>query len=126
MKEIIAIIRPEKMNKTKKALTDAGVSSMTAFEAVGRGKGLIDFKNLEGAQEGYEEAIENLGMKIKFYPKRFISIVLNDNMVEDAIKTIIEINQTKKPGDGKIFVTPIFDSVRVRDGVCGEETLDIN
>ena len=61
MKEIMAIIRINMINKTKKALIEIGVSSMTASEALGRGKGLVDMTLLKGAEQGYEEAISQLG-----------------------------------------------------------------
>ena len=61
MKEIMAIVRINMMNKTKKALAEAGISSITARDALGRGKGLVDLTLLEGAEKGYEEAVAQLG-----------------------------------------------------------------
>lgn len=124
MKEVLAIIRANMMNKTKTALSDAGISSMTAAEALGRGKGLVDYKVLEGAKEGFQEAIDVLGSGQRLIPKRLVSLILPDNLVDKAVKTIIETNQTGKPGDGKIFVSPIADSIRVRTGESGDSTLD--
>ncbi len=124
MKEVLAIIRANMMNKTKNALSDAGISSMTAAEALGRGKGLVDFKTLEGAKEGFQEAIDLLGSGHRLIPKRLVSIILPDSLVQKAVGTIIETNQTGKPGDGKIFVSPIMDSIRIRTGENGDTTLD--
>jgi len=61
MKEVMAIVRMNMMNKTKRALADAGISSMTARDALGRGRGVVDLTVLEGAEKGYEEAIAQLG-----------------------------------------------------------------
>ena len=70
MKEIMAIVRINMMNKTKKALADAGISSITARDALGRGKGLVDLTLLEGAEKGYEEAVAQLGQSQRLIPKR--------------------------------------------------------
>jgi nitrogen regulatory protein PII 2 len=124
MKEVLAIIRMNKINQTKKALTEAGISSMHACECLGRGKGLVDFKILKGAEAGYEEAISQLGSSQRLIPKRMISITLPDELVDKTIQTIIAVNQTGKPGDGKIFVLPMMDAIRVRTGETGDDALD--
>lgn len=124
MKEIMAIVRMNAINRTKRALADAGISSMTARDALGRGKGLVDLQLLEGAEKGYEEAISQLGSSQRLIPKRILFIIVPDRLVSRAVKTIIKENQTGKPGDGKIFVNPIIDSISVRTGVSGDSTLD--
>lgn len=124
MKEIMAIIRMNMINQTKRALAKAGVSSLTAREALGRGKGLVDIKLLKGAEQGYEEAISQLGQSQRLIPKRLLLIVVKEKYVEKTVKTIIKVNQTGKPGDGKIFVMPVSDSVSVRTGESGDATLD--
>ena len=124
MKEVIAIIRMNMMNQTKRALSDAGISSMTAKEVLGRGKGLVDLDLLEGAELGYEEAISRLGQTDRLIPKRMILISLPDNLVNTAVKTIIRVNQTHKSGDGKIFVLPALDAIRIRTGEFGTSVLD--
>ena len=124
MKEVMAVIRMNMMARTKRALADAGVSSMTARDALGRGKGLVDLKLLKGAERGYEEAISQLGQSQRLIPKRILFIVIPDKMVDKTVKTIIRVNQTGKSGDGKIFVMPVLDSVRVRTGEKGNSTLD--
>ena len=123
MKEVVAVVRMNTMNKTKKALAEAGIDSMFAHECQGRGRGLVDVKILAGANEGYEEAIALLGEKGKLYSKRMLTMVVHDNLVDDVVQTIIETNQTGKPGDGKIFVLPLGDSVRVRTGESGEKAI---
>jgi nitrogen regulatory protein PII 2 len=124
MKEIMAIVRMNMMNKTKSALSEAGISSITARDALGRGRGLVDLKLLEGAEKGYEEAIAQLGQSQRLIPKRIFFIVVPDKLVQKTVKTILKVNRTGKSGDGKIFVMPILDSVRVRTGESGDRVLD--
>ena len=124
MKEIMAIVRINMMNKTKAALAEAGISSVTARDALGRGKGLVDLSLLEGAEKGYEEAIAQLGQSQRLIPKRIFFIVVPDRLVHKTVQTIIGVNRTSKSGDGKIFVMPVTDSVRVRTGESGDLVLD--
>lgn len=124
MKEIMAVLRVDRMNRTKKALADAGITSMTAYEALGRGKGTVDFKTLKGAEEGFQEAIDLLGAGHRLRPKRLISVVVPDKLVQKTLDTIIKVNQTGKAGDGKIFVIPTYDAVRVRTNENGDSVLD--
>jgi nitrogen regulatory protein PII 2 len=124
MKEIMAIVRMNMINQTRKALTEIGVSSMTATDALGRGAGLVDMTLLKGAEQGYEEAISQLGQSNRLIPKRVIVIVSKDRHVDNIVKTIIKVNQTGKPGDGKIFVLPVADSISVRTAEDGDSTLD--
>jgi len=124
MKEITAIIRMNKMNETKRALSEAGISSVTARDALGRGKGLVDMQLLKGAELGYEEAISQLGQSGRLIPKRILLVVVPDKLVEKTVKTIIRVNQTGKSGDGKIYVMPCLDAVRVRTGEIGDDVLD--
>ena len=124
MKEIVAVIRMNRINETKKALSAAGISSMNAKECLGRGKGLVDFKMLQGAEKGYEEAIAQLGQSHRLVPKRMVSIVVQDKMVTRTVETIIKTNQTGKAGDGKIFVLPVSNAFRVRTGEEGDMVLD--
>jgi nitrogen regulatory protein PII 2 len=124
MKEIVAIIRMNKMNETKRARSEAGISSVTARDALGRGKGLVDMQLLKGAEQGYEEAISQLGQSGRLIPKRILLIVVPNKLVEKTVKTIIRINQTGKSGDGKIYVMPCLDAIRVRTGESGDDVLD--
>ena len=124
MKEIMAIVRINMMNKTKKALAEAGISSITARDALGRGKGLVDLTLLEGAEKGYEEAIAQLGQSQRLIPKRIFFVVVPDRLVKKTVQTIMAVNRTGKSGDGKIFVMPVMDSVRVRTGESGDQVLD--
>jgi nitrogen regulatory protein PII 2 len=124
MKEIMTIVRINKMNQTKKALAEAGISSITARDALGRGKGLVDLQVLKGAEQGYEEAIAQLGQSGRLVPKRAVVIIVPDELVDKTVRTIMRINRTGKSGDGKIFVMPCLDAYRVRTGEQGDVTLD--
>lgn len=124
MKEIMAVVRINMMNKTKKALADAGITSVTARDALGRGKGLVDLTLLEGAEKGYEEAVAQLGQSQRLIPKRVFFVVVPDKLVPKTVKTIMQVNHTGKSGDGKIFISPVMDSIRVRTGEAGDVVLD--
>ena len=124
MKEVMAVIRMNMINSTKKALINAGVSSMTAMEALGRGKGLVDISLLKGAEQGYEEAIAQLGSGQRLIPKRVISIVVPEKLVKKTVKTIITANKTGKSGDGVVWVLPVADAVSVRTAESGNSVLD--
>jgi nitrogen regulatory protein PII 2 len=124
MKEIMAVIRINKMNQTKQALADAGVASFTACKVVGRGKGKVHYHLLKGAEAGCEEAIVQLGPAPKLIPKRLLNIIVPDDLVHSVVQTIIEVNKSGHPGDGKVFVLPVMDSVRVRTGENSDAALD--
>ncbi len=123
MKEVIAVVRMNMMNQNKKALTEAGIAAFFAHEVQGRGKGLVNSLLLEGASQGFEEAVELLGERGKLYAKRMITIVVPDKEAPQVVKTLIAVNQTGKPGDGKIFVLPVSESVRVRTGEKGHKAI---
>ncbi len=124
MKEVMAVIRMNMMNKTKVALSDAGFSSFTATGRVlGRGKGMVDYSIMKGAEEGYPEALAQLGDGPRMIPKRIITLIVPEEKAKLAVDTIIGVNQTGKPGDGKIFVLPVVESHRVRTGESGVAVL---
>jgi len=119
MKEVIAVVRINMMNQTKQAITQAGVAAFFAHECQGRGLGFVNPKILEGVGKGYEEAASVLGEKGKLYPKRMVTAVVEDDQVQELVQAIINANQTGKPGDGKVFVLPVGDAVRVRTAEKG-------
>jgi nitrogen regulatory protein PII 2 len=123
MKEVIAVVRMNMMNRTKQALTEAGISAFFAHEALGRGKGLVNPLVLQGGAQGREEAVTVLGEKDKLYPKRMVTVVVPDREVDDVVQAIIAVNRTGQPGDGKIFVLPVVDAVRVRTSEAGEKSI---
>jgi len=124
MKEVMAIVRMNKINQTKRALSGAGITSMHAKDCLGRGKGIVEIHLLTGVDHEYEEKMDQLGNGGRLIPKRMISVVVPDHLVKKVVDTIIKENQTGKSGDGKIFVMPVSDSIRVRTGERGDEVLD--
>jgi len=123
MKEIITIIRSKKVNATKEALAKLGIPSMTAIPVLGRGrqKGIDGEVNIE-YRKGILEQNRSGGMK--YIPKRYLSVVVSDENTEAVIDTIIKINQTGQNGDGKIFVCPIEDALRIRTDEQGEDAIN--
>ncbi len=116
MVEIIAVIRMNKMNETKRVLSEIGLPAFSAFKVMGRGNGKVDHLLLKGAEAGYEEAISQLGPSPKLYPKRILIMVVSTKLKSKIIRAIIRVNQTREPGDGKIFVLPVSNVYRIRSG----------
>lgn len=125
MKQVVAIIRINKMNETKKALADAGISSMSATGHIfGRGKGLWDAKVMEAAKADVPEAIAHLGTEPRLRPQRMLTINVPDDKVKVTVDAIISANRTNASGDGKIFILPGIDAIRIRTGESGDSVLD--
>jgi nitrogen regulatory protein PII 2 len=122
MKEIIAIIRPKKVGSTKDALEKLGFPSITAVFAIGRGKqrGIASEVTCDIPMELQGQG-KSGGMK--YIPKRLISIVVRDPDVDLVVRTIIKVNQTAQIGDGKIFICPVDNAVRVRTDEEGEKAI---
>jgi nitrogen regulatory protein PII 2 len=126
VKEVIAIIRPNKVTKTVKALEAVGFPALTVIKCFGRGKqrgylsaNLPDVVDIEKiVKEGEKE-----GLFMKYIPKRMISIVVNDEDVPLVVGIIMKINRTGQIGDGRIFVLPVEDAIRVRTGETGESAI---
>jgi nitrogen regulatory protein PII 2 len=124
MKRVMAVIRMQQMNQTKQALIEQGLSAFTVRKVLGRGKGQVDYRVLNAAAAGQPEAIPHLrddGPML--VPKRLITIVVPDGKVDTAVQTIIKVNQTGSPGDGKIFVQTALETVRIRTGERDEAAL---
>ena len=79
---------------------------------------------LKGAEKGYEEAISQLGQTQRLVPKRIILVVVPDELVERTVTTIMRVNRTGKSGDGKIYVLPCLDAIRVRTSKSRDAVLD--
>lgn len=109
MKKIEAIIKPFKLDDIKKALNDAGIQGMTVTEVKGFGR-----------QKGHTEVYRGAKLEINFVPKIKIEIVLPESKAEEAIRIIMEKGKTGEIGDGKIFVYPIENIIRIRTGETGE------
>ncbi|HCE43491.1 MAG TPA: P-II family nitrogen regulator [Lentisphaeria bacterium] len=125
MKEICAIIRIDKINETKRALADAGFPSVTAKKCVGRGKGNVEYLIRSNIDTDELEESSNPSEKgPKLMPKRMLVIVVPDSRKDKAVEALIKSNQTGKQGDGKIFVMPVLDAIRVRTGEDGDAAID--
>jgi nitrogen regulatory protein PII 2 len=124
MKEVIAIIRRHRLQETKAGLLGIGIPALTMVSVEGRGKqkGLPGWNyELDPALTEVEE--KNTGARMRFIPKRMIYTVVDDEDVPKVVETIIRTNQSGHVGDGKIFVCPLEDAVRVRTGENGEEAI---
>lgn len=105
MKKIEAIIKPFKLDDVREALTEIGITGMTVTEVKGFGR-----------QKGHTEIYRGAEYAVDFLPKVKLELVLPDDMVERAIETIIETARSGKIGDGKIFVYPVEQVIRIRTG----------
>lgn len=112
MKLISAIIRPFKLDEVREALSDAGVSGITVTEVKGFGR-----------QKGHTELYRGAEYVVDFLPKVKIEMVLADDLVDAAIEAIIGAARTDKIGDGKIFVSPVEQAIRIRTGETGEDAV---
>ncbi len=127
MKEVMAVIRLNKINQTKQALAKAGFPSITALKAVGRGRQAVDFEMAQAINQNPQDSAELLPLLAKgprLLPKRLLSMVVPDDKVDLLVQTLIDTNQTSVPGDGKIFVLPVEDSVRVSTSEVGSVAVD--
>jgi nitrogen regulatory protein PII 2 len=125
MKEIIAIIRPKKVVPTKEALEGLGVPSITAIPVIGRGKqrGIATELNIDVRPNALVQG-RLAGMKdLEYIPKRLLSIVVRNEDVDQIVETIINVNKTSQIGDGKIFVCPVDNAIRVRTDEQGDNAL---
>lgn len=109
------------MTETKVALSDAGLPSFTAMPVLGRGKGHGDLEKVESSDPELRELISEMP---RLKSKRMITLVVTDDKKDLAVETIVKANKSGKSGDGRIFVIPATDSVRVRTGEAGDITLD--
>ncbi|MDA8096707.1 MAG: P-II family nitrogen regulator [Desulforudis sp.] len=120
MKEIIAVIRPNKMQATKDELARIGFPSMTAAKVFGRGKqrGLA-------AELAFDlpAKLATHGGGMRWIPKRMVSLVVPSKDVSKVVAALIRVNQTGEIGDGRIFVSPIEDAIRVRTQEKGDIAL---
>jgi nitrogen regulatory protein P-II 1 len=109
MKRIEAIIKPFKLDEVREALSEVGVSGLTVTEVKGFGR-----------QKGHTELYRGAEYVVDFLPKVKVEMILGDALVERAIEAIVKAARTGKIGDGKIFVTPVEQVVRIRTGESGE------
>ena len=112
MQKIEAVIQPSKLDAVKDALVEAGVSGITIFEARGHGR-----------QKGHTEFYRGREYAVDLLPKVKLELVVTDDLAERAIQAIITAARTGRIGDGKIFVSPIEDVVRIRTGERGHDAI---
>ena len=108
MKKVECIIRPFKLDEVREALMEVGVQGMTVSEVRGFGR-----------QRGHKEIYRGSEYTIEFVPKLKLEIVVNEDIVEDVIETVLKTASTGKIGDGKIFITPVDEVIRIRTGERG-------
>jgi nitrogen regulatory protein P-II 1 len=112
MKKIEAIIKPFKLEDVKEALSTVGVEGMTVCEVKGFGR-----------QKGHTEIYRGSEYTVDFLPKIKIELVLADARVNEAVQAIVKAAKTGKIGDGKVFVSPVDNAVRIRTEETGEQAV---
>ncbi|MBT6442166.1 MAG: P-II family nitrogen regulator [Rhodospirillales bacterium] len=112
MKKIEAIIKPFKLDEVKDALHEIGLQGITVIEAKGFGR-----------QRGHTELYRGAEYVVDFLPKVKIEIILDDGIVEQAVEAIQAAARTGRIGDGKIFISPVEDAIRIRTGERGIEAV---
>jgi nitrogen regulatory protein P-II 1 len=112
MKKIEAIIKPFKLDEVKEALHDVGIQGLTVTEAKGFGR-----------QKGHTELYRGAEYVVDFLPKVKLEVVVDDAMVEGAVDAIQQAAKTGRIGDGKIFVSPIEEIIRIRTGETGSDAV---
>jgi nitrogen regulatory protein P-II 1 len=112
MKKIEAIIRPHLLESVKDALQTLGVQGMTVSEIKGFGR-----------QKGHTEVYRGSEYKVEFVPKIKVECVIDEEIVERAVEAVVKSARTGKFGDGKIFVLPVEEAIRIRTGEHGENAV---
>ena len=112
MKKIEAIIKPFKIEEVKDALGELGIQGMTLTEVKGYGR-----------QKGHTEIYRGSEYTADFLPKLKLELVVAEGVVENVIRAIVESAKTGKIGDGKVFVIPVENTVRIRTGETGEQAV---
>jgi nitrogen regulatory protein P-II 1 len=112
MKQIVAIIKPFKLDEVREALAEVGVSGLTVTEVKGFGR-----------QKGHTELYRGAEYVVDFLPKVKIEAVVDDKVVEPAVDAIIKAARTGKIGDGKIFVRSVDQVIRIRTGETGPDAV---
>ncbi|MEI6043117.1 MAG: P-II family nitrogen regulator [Chloroflexota bacterium] len=119
MKEIIAIVRMNKVQRTRDALAAKGYYSMTVKHVLGRGLQ----KGLSYELEGTPGPEYSAKPRLNYIPKRMILIVVTDDQEQEVVDIIIQVNQSGNIGDGKIFVSPVSEVIRIRTKETGERAI---
>ncbi len=112
MKMITAIIKPFKLDDVRQAVADIGIQGITVTEVKGFGR-----------QRGHTELYRGAEYVVDFLPKAKIELAVADELLEQVVETIANTARTGKIGDGKIFVTELLESIRIRTGETGSEAV---
>ena len=112
MKKVEAIIKPFKLDDVKEALTELGIAGMTVTEVRGFGR-----------QKGHTELYRGSEYTIDFLPKVKVEVVVPDDIVEEVVAKVVAAAKTGSIGDGKVFVLPVGESLRIRTGERGEAAI---
>ncbi|HKV15492.1 MAG TPA: P-II family nitrogen regulator [Reyranella sp.] len=112
MKMVMAIFKPFKLDEVRDALTSLGIQGLTVSEVKGFGR-----------QKGQTEIYRGAEYAVSFLPKVKVEVVIDDDLVENAVETIRRAAATGKIGDGKVFVFPVEHAIRIRTGEAGVEAL---
>jgi len=112
MKKIEAIIKPFKLEDVKEALAEAGITGMTVTDVKGYGR-----------QQGHSELYRGAEYVVDFLAKTKLELAVNEDQVDDVVKLIVDAAKTGKIGDGKIFISPIEEIVRIRTGETGSDAI---
>ena len=112
MKKIEAIIKPFKLDEVREGLSEVGITGLTVTEVKGFGR-----------QKGHTELYRGAEYVVDFLPKIKVEVVLGDDMVDQAVEAIVKAAHTRKIGDGKIFVSPVEQVIRIRTGETNESAI---
>ena len=112
MKTVKAVIRPHLYEKVAEALASIGVVGVTATDCMGHGR-----------QKGHETIYRGTEYEVKYVPKTNLEIVVDDKRVDEVVELLESIAKSGKVGDGKIFIKPVDDAIRIRDGHRGDQVL---
>lgn len=112
MKKIEMIVRPFKVDDVKKALTDMDIKGMTVSEVKGFGR-----------QRGHKEVYRGAEYQVDFVAKVKVEVVVDDSLVKSVVDTVVKAARTGQIGDGKLFISPVEDIVRIRTGETGPEAI---
>ncbi len=112
MKKIEAVLKPFKLDEVREALSELGVSGLTVTEVKGFGR-----------QKGHTELYRGAEYVVDFLPKVKVEVIVQDALADRAIEAIVKAARTGKIGDGKIFVTPVEQVIRIRTGESGDDAI---
>ncbi|MEO0452735.1 MAG: P-II family nitrogen regulator [Verrucomicrobiota bacterium] len=112
VKKLEAIIKPFKLEEVKEALTEIGIEGLTVTEVKGFGR-----------QKGHTEIYRGSEYTVDFLPKVKVEVVIAETLIEKAVETIVKAAKTGKIGDGKIFILPVEDAIRIRTEEKGEKAV---